>query len=279
MRNVIWLVFTRGGTVAFIFLVCWWAYDYFGPRKQVLAEECRAAANEVIPTIVDDLARNRGDIRSLAVLQFDNDPTDFVTATLYERLGPSGAFDLQDRTLGEKAREAARFQHPSFGDAASAIEEGRAREVDGVVFGVVRELSIVDGDATVDLQVNLADVRTGTTIFSSAYTRADAVSSSSSPEVIRRISWWKRFLMWTVAILMLPVFTIAFLRTMVAKQSNASNALVLTLYTFVAVVLAILLIGFNFSSLWSLLALALCAGAAFIYNVFMMTCALRMEET
>jgi hypothetical protein len=76
---------------------------------------------------------------------------------------------------------------------------------------------------------------------------------------------------------LLPVFTIAFIRTMVRKQSNLSNAFVLAVYTAAGALLACLAGVSDFSSGWRIAFFVLLAGCAFAYNVAIMSFALRLE--
>ena len=78
--------------------------------------------------------------------------------------------------------------------------------------------------------------------------------------------------------LLLPVFTIAFIRTMVRKDSNKTNAFVLGIYTVADALLAWLLIGAAIGSLWAVLLLIIGVAAAFLYNTKIMTFAVRLEE-
>jgi FtsH-binding integral membrane protein len=88
----------------------------------------------------------------------------------------------------------------------------------------------------------------------------------------------QRFLGWLVLVLLLPVFTISFIRAMVRKESNRANAFTLAIYTGVDALLAFLLLGASFASWLAVLLFLVVVGVAFAYNVFIMSFALKLEQ-
>ena len=278
MRNVVWLVFAKFGTVALILFLIWQAYEYFGPRKPQVPEDRQEVATALFPEIVDDLSANRGTILSLAMLHLGNDPSDFVTNGLYNELELAGIFDLRDHTLGEKLYEVMRFRHDEYAGSADAIAEGRSRDVEGVVFGEVESFETDSGGAQISLLIGLADVNSGQVIFSQRYTDSDGEGLAALQKPIKKFSWIKRFLAWAIFVLLLPVFTITYLRAAVRKRSNRANGFTLGLYTFVGVALAYMLLGVGFSGFWSALGLLIAIVVVLLYNVFLMSYALRLEE-
>ena len=93
-----------------------------------------------------------------------------------------------------------------------------------------------------------------------------------------RFSWPHRLLTWLVLVLLLPVFTVGFIRAMLRKESNAATAFILTVYALADALLFFLLVGIHSVSLWSLLILAVGLAAAFIHNMYVaLFVALRLE--
>jgi hypothetical protein len=86
-------------------------------------------------------------------------------------------------------------------------------------------------------------------------------------------------LAWAVLVLLLPVFSITFIRTMVRKSSNRINAFVLAIYTAVDAILAWLMVGASLVGGGAIVAFVGGVAVAAAYNVFVMTFALRLEET
>jgi hypothetical protein len=278
MRNVIWLVFARFGTVALIVFLLWQGWDYFGPQKPHVPEERQEFAESIFVDVRDDLAANRGAIGSIAVLHLVNDPSDFVTDRLRTVVEEAGIFDLRDRTLGEKFRNALRFRHRCYGEADEAIEEGRERGVDGVLFGAVESFEADSEGTRLEMVISLADVSAGRVVFTQRYTKTDGAGLEPVQKAVRKIGWFKRFLAWAIIVLLLPVFSIAFLRSIVRRRSNKSNAFTLGLYTFVGAALAYLLLGFTLVGFFSILLFLIIVAAVFFYNAAMMSFALRLEE-
>ena len=103
-------------------------------------------------------------------------------------------------------------------------------------------------------------------------------NSGHSLNTKREIGFFKRLLMWAVFILLLPIFTIGYLRAVVRKRSNRANGITLGIYTFVGVALAFMLLGVGFAGFWAILGLLVTLIICLLYNVAMMSYALRLEE-
>ena len=68
------------------------------------------------------------------------------------------------------------------------------------------------------------------------------------------------------------------MKTMVSKRSNRTNAFVLGIYTVADAFLAYILVGPAIGALWPLIGFAIAIGFAFLYNVRIMTFALKLGE-
>jgi hypothetical protein len=275
-----WMALSRLGAVALVLYLGYEAWDYFGPHKPEIGPVRREAVDQVIPTIVEDMRASRHGVRAAAILHFTNDPSDYVTNRLRSAIEQSGILNLRDRTVGEKVWDALRLEHKGYGDIQAAVARGKSLGTDAVVYGSVHTLESSPGGVTLDIEVGLADVASGQSVFSKKYSRESALSAVS-PAVIQEqthmLSWPARLIAWAVAILLLPVFTIGFIRTMVKKESNRANAFVLGIYTFAAALLAYLIVGVDFGSWLAILLFLIAVGAALAYNVFIMTFALKLE--
>ena len=62
------------------------------------------------------------------------------------------------------------------------------------------------------------------------------------------------------------------------NRSNGANASLLIIYSIADVILAYLLVGAALTSVWSVVIFILAVVAAFLYNVRIMTFALKLEE-
>lgn len=276
-----WLALSRLGTVVLVGYVAWLAWERLGPHKPEIGPVRRELANKIIPAIVDDLRNSRKDIRYVALPHFENDPTDYFTSRLRTVVEQSGALDLRDRTFGEKIADVVNVRHRSYGSLSAAVSRGRDLNVRGVIFGTIHSFETRCGGADIDVEVHLADVDPAQAVFSKRYDKdvSPTVLLVSNIEAkAKSFPWFQRLLGWLVAVLLLPVFTISSIRTMVRKGSNRANAFVLGIYTLVDASLAFLLVGAALSSRFSVVIFILAVVAAFVYNVRIMTFALRLEE-
>ena len=282
MLKLQWQILSRIGTISLALYIAWQAWDYLGPRKPEIGPVRKQVADQLIPAIVEDLRTSRQSIRSAVLLHLTNDTTDYVSDQLRLGIEQAGILDLHDRTLSEKVRTALRLKHPSYGRTDEAIAAGRSRNAPAVVFGTIHSFESYPDGAKIDLEIRLADVAKGQTIFDRRYSK-DVTTSVFSGSVVKehvgRVGAAQRFLGWVVLVLLLPVFTIGFIRAMVRKDSNRANAFALAVYTAVDAVLAYLLVGADFSSWLSILIFLIAVGVAFGYNVTVMSFAMKLETT
>jgi hypothetical protein len=273
---------SRLGTLAFAGYLAWLGWEALGPRKPDISAARREVADRLIPAIVEDLRAARGDLRSVALLHFENDPSDYITDRLRQEIEQSGILDLRDRTVAEKARNLLGLRHPGYDDTAAAVAAGRDLAVAGVIFGRIHAFESGRDGSRLDMEVRFAAIDDGRLLLDRRYSKEPAggvLSAAAAQEHFGRIGLVQRFLGWALAVLLLPVFTIGFIRAMVRKESNRSNALTLGVYTGAALLLAYLLFPPDLASWLSVALFVVLVGAAFAYNVVIMTFALKLERT
>lgn len=255
------------------------------PSQRVLSSGQRQLAVQLVPNVVADLRQARQDVHSVVLLPFAGDPTNYVSDQLRAAIEQTGLFALHSRSLTDELRQKLKLSSDATPTLAKALKVGHDAGVQGVLFGQVETQGSTNDGASLNLHVCLAQVAGGKLIFDRHYTRAvsggpvvaalvqgqagKAVTGGKSNSV-------KRFLGWLLVILLLPVFTISFIRTMVRKESNQTNAVVLAIYTAADALFALLILG-AVSSFWTALLFLGLLGAAFSYNVAVMTFALKME--
>ena len=278
-----WLVgfLTLVGSLALVCYLSWLGWTHFGPRKPRVSTARRQVAGQVVSSVMEDLRNNKGSVRTLALLHLVNDPSDCVTDQLRANLEQCGFVDLLDEPVGEKLQRALHLRVASVGELDAARGEGRRLGAQGVIFGKVHAFESYPGGAKMDLEISLADVAGGQAPFTRRYSK-EVPSGPFSPVAIEdgpsRVASLQRLLAWGVIVLLLPVFTISFIRAMVRKASNRANGFTLGVYTAADALLAYLLLGAGVASLLSALLFVLVVGMAFAYNVFIMTFALKMEQ-
>ena len=269
------------GAVALAAYMGWLGWTTLGPRKPDLGPVRQKMASEAVEEIVENLRQNRGDARNVVLLHFANDPTDNFTDQLRSVIEQRGTFDLQDRTFMEKVRNQLDLRHPPCTSPDAAAEAARSADADAALFGVINRFESFPGGAKVHVNYWLVGAD-GKTICPGRYLEDTPAASTTIgtevvQEVTRSIPWFKRGLAWLVAVLLLPVFTIAFIRTMVSKGSNKTNAVMLGIYTLADAILAYLLVGAALDGFWSVFFFALAVVGAFFYNVRIMGWALKLE--
>jgi len=275
----IWL--SKIGAIGLVVYIISLGWQNLGPRKPGLSAVRMELANEIISNVVEDIRISRGDIHQSVILHFGNDPSDYFTNKLREVLEQRGTLNLGDRTIWEKTRNILNLRHPTYPSVEEALARGRDLDAQGVLFGAIEAFESYPGGSLIDVQVNLADVSTGEIIFSKQYTR-NASPTGALSAVVRNATasfpWFKRFLYWVIIVLLLPVFTIGFIRTMVQKKSNRSNAFVLSVYTLIDALFAWLLVGAALNSWFIVVIFIMATAVAFLYNVRIMSFVVRLEE-
>jgi hypothetical protein len=269
------------GSLSLICILVWNAWDYVGPQKSEISEARQEVAEQALPEMLKAIHGARGEIRSVVMLHLKDDSSDFVTDRLRESIQRSGILDLHDRTLTEKVRDALDLRHPSHNSTSNALEAAAARGADAALFGVVHTFESLNGEASFDVELSLVDRRTGALAmdrqrFTSQRTPG-FLSGAIVPDKIIPVGASRRLIGWALLVLLLPVFTISFVRGTVRKGSNMSNASALSVYTGIDALLASMMLGTDWSSLLSLLFFAVALGAAFAYNVWIMTAVVRIE--
>ncbi len=281
MLKIGYIVLSRLGALALLGYIAWLGWEHLGPRRPEIGAVRQELADQLATTIAEDIRVSRGDVRQAVLLHFGNDPTDYFTSTLRSVIEQTGVLNLRDRTVMEKARSLLNLPQPAYAAPDTALPRARQLDVPAVLYGTIHDFEAWPDGAKIDVEVQLADVSTGRSVFSKRYQVESPVSVSADSTVssgIVRFPWLQRLLGWLLVVLLLPVFTIGFIRTMVRKASNATNAFVLGIYTLADALLAWLLIGAALTS-WLLAAgLLLAVIVAFFYNIQIMTVALRLEE-
>ena len=271
---------TALGTAALALYLAWQGWSHFGPRKPGLGAERRQLVDQVMPQVVEDLRQARRDVHSVVLFHLMDDPTDYVSDRLRAELEQTGIFEMRDRSLTEKVKKALSLQITSVADVDAALQASQRLGAQGVLYGGVHVLESYPGGAKLDVQIILAKIDGRQIILDRRYTKelsTTALNPAAMQEGMSKISAAQRFLGWVLMVLLLPVFSIGFIRVMVRKESNRANAATLAIYTAVDGLLAFLMVGASLESWISALMFLALVGAAFGYNMFIMTFALRME--
>ena len=278
-----WLfkLFSKFGVIILAGYIFWLGWQNLGPRKPEVGPLRQELADTAIPKIVEDIRLHRGDLRDVVLLHLSNDPSDYFTDRLRTAIEQRGVLNLRNRTVGEKLRKLLDLRIPSPASREEAIESGKSAGSQGVLYGSIASFESTPDKAVLDVTYHLADVKTGEVVYTGTFkdgTGDTNVSLAAVKEAVQKFPWFQRGLAWLVAVLLLPVFTISFIRTMLRKKSNRTNAFILAIYTLVDTILAFLLVGAALSGWWPILVFVLAVTAAFLYNISVMSFALKLEE-
>ncbi|MFW6114399.1 MAG: hypothetical protein ACOC7K_01520 [bacterium] len=269
------------GTVLLAGYIAWLAWDKLGPQKADIGPLRMEAADKAVFAIVEDLRQNRGGVGSVVMLDFGGDPSGYFSDRLRSVIEQRGVLDLLDRSWAEKVRDLANLRRPGITTPAQGVDVAKDRGAAGVLYGGLLQFESTPGEALLEVEYTLADVASGKAIYTGHYSNVSSTSELLPAQVttlVRSIPWFKRGLGWLVIVLLLPVFTIGFIRMMVARHSNAVNAFLLAIYTTADAILAYLLVGAALFDFWPVLFFVVAVAAAVVYNVRIMSFAVRLEE-
>jgi hypothetical protein len=281
MISTVFKLLSKFGPLIMAGYIFWLGWVNLGPRKPEVGPLRKELADTAVSKIVEDIRQSRGDLRDVVLLHFANDPSDYFTDRLRSVIEQRGVLDLRDMTLTEKVRRQLNLRISSPASREEAIESGRSAGSQGVLFGDLSVFESTPDGASMDVAYHLGDVKTGKVAYTGRFQDGapdTAVSLATVKEAVQKFPWFQRGLAWLVLVLLLPVFTVAFIRTMLRKKSNQSNAFILGIYTLVDAILAFLLVGAALSGWWPILVFVVAVAAAFLYNIRIMTFALKLEE-
>ena len=173
------------------------------------------------------------------------------------------------------------MRQPSYATTEAAINRGKALGISAVLYGEVPRFESSPKGAVLDMQVKLISVPDARVILDRHYTRSitsGLLSQATVQERMGSVLPAQRFLGWVVIVLLLPMFTIGFIRSMVRRESNRVNAFTLITYTAVDTLLAYLLVGASLAGWGAILLFVAAVGLALAYNFRIMSFALSLEK-
>ena len=275
------------GTAAIVLSALLLLWHFLAPERPEADRPRKNIANRAIIKLVEDLRRERGEIKEVAVMHFKNDGSDYVTDSLRDKLATSGVFEVSEPGFLEKIGSVLKLRNKGAFSTKEAVKYGRSFEVQAVITGnlerfesmkngavikgTVRIISIPEGKIIAEIPVNENSAGSIFTIEE----RSDLVKPGTTVKV--NYPWHIRFLIFVMVVLLLPVLSISFIRYMVAKRSNGCNAFVLGIYTFIDLILAGFMTG-GFTTVLSTVIFLGASVAAFIYNASVMSFALKLES-
>ncbi|MBE6356392.1 MAG: hypothetical protein E7058_04680 [Lentisphaerae bacterium] len=295
------------GSLAFAVYIGFIAWQSVGPEKPEPDRARKTIATAAVNKAVEEIRASRGDIRSAVMVHFANDPSDFVSDAMRNKLNASGVLFLEDITFSERIDKLLNLRTEGVSSTRDALAAAKGCNVDGILWGKIDSFESFDKGAVFTGEWTLIDKKGNeichgtfnedTTVKKVETAKADGkdkdapaaidldpikkeLENAAAPvrQTASQIPWYLRFLGFVLLVLILPVVTISFLRWMVSKKSNGINAFVLALYTIIGAICAFFMIGGEFTSIWTTLLFMGAVVFSFCYNVALMSFALKLES-
>ena len=284
-------------SIVFVIYVSYLGWMSLAPQKPIPDPERQRLANVAVTKIINQLKNGRANIRCTILLHFENDPSDYFTNQLRSQLDATGILNLEDRSFWEKLRNKLNLRNAGCASLAEALNSTKNSDAQGVLWGTLSHFETSESGTVVKGKWQLVEIKTGRIVCvedinedTSSPAKAElAKDINALKESIHRntsfisqtaemIPWYIRFLGFVLLVLLLPIITIVFIRTMVAKRSNKINAFVLSIYTIIDAIFAFFMVGGRFYSGTTVVLFLIASGLAFTYNYILMNFALKLES-
>ena len=278
--------------ISYVFYFAWMG---LGPQKPVLNQSRQQISHAAIQQMLQEIKEHRGNIRQVLFIHFANDPTDYFSDTLRNELNSTGILNLETPSFFERARKMLNLQINGVQNTRDALSYAKGSDVQGVLWGKIDTFESVPEGVILKGKWYLVDLKSKKILYSGTIKQDTTTQkkkmilktveklkrtnqNNSIQQFAATIPWYLRFLFALLLILLLPIVTISFIRTMVAKSSNRINAFVLGTYTLIGAIIIFFMIGGSFSSAIQVISFLICLGIAFVYNVQIMVLALHLEK-
>ena len=287
----LWISFLGGIALIGYLTVTLWIN--LGSAKPVPDDKRQRIGIKAAEKVAEEIRLNRKEISSAVMVHFANDPTDFISYEIRNKLNSSGILNLDDLPLMEKIRNKLLMINEGCGSREEALAAAKGSKADGVLWGKVERYESSNAGVILFASWELVDLKSGVVIYSGKIEedttksvagqvnqKLNEIQNGLQPleEAANAFPWYVRFLIFVLAVLLLPIFTIGFLRAMVVKRSNGINAFVLGIYTLIGAILAFFMVGAAFASGWSVALFLIATVFSFFYNAFLMNFALKLES-
>ena len=215
-------------------LILWW---WLGPEKPKCDSARNLAARTAVAQAAERIRTERGDIRRAAVLHLANDPTDFVTKTLRDRLMDGGLLDLDGTPPSEKVRNLLNLRNPGVYDVEVAKEYGKRNDLAAVIIGCIDLFETVKGKAVLEGKLKFIRIGDGSVVeipLTNAASGGGAIAEIAKKvgtdiggEESAPLSLTTRILLMALSIFCLPIIVFPFLKLVMRRDSNLATAVAL----------------------------------------------------
>ncbi len=274
--------FSKVLSLALLGIFLWFSWPYIGPHKPVLGPLRQELAEQMVVEIAEDLRLNKAGVVSAVLVHFENDPTDYISEALSQVLEQRGTFDLLGPPLPYRLRKVLNMRQPSHNASEKAAETARAEGLDAAIIGRVIGFESYQGGTKAEIEYTLVGADGGT-IHKGTLSREITNTWTAPALPASAASFWQsgylqNGLVWLMVMLLLPIITIAFIRTAARKNSNSTNAFVLAVYTLLSTIAAYIIAGTGLAGIWLTILLLAAALISLAYNIKILSFAIKLEE-
>ena len=286
-------VIPAAGSLAFIIYISYLGWMSLGPDKPVPDEKRQAIAVQSVEKIAEQLRKERNGISEAVLLHFANDNSDFVSDSLRNLLNSNGVINLEDRPFSEKLRNKFRLINKGVSSREAALKSAREYKTPGVIWGKIERFESSPDGALIKGRWELLNTQDGSVVINGiidedstrkipvaaeAESKSPGVSAEDPAEPSGRLSLPLRLAGFLLCMLMVPLVTFSFIRTLIAKGSNGINGAMLGILTLIDLILAYFMVSGAFVTPAGVFLFLGAGAAAFFYNIFMLRFAKKLES-
>ncbi len=198
---------TNLGSLLLICAMIWLGWKYLGPVKPAVSELRRQVAIKNITQVIEDIRNNRKEIKTARLLHLANDPSDFITTLLRQRLELAGTLDLGDQTIQSKVKTLLNLPITAAADITQALEMTKHSKAQAMLFGTINNFEETRSGAILNMELTLARLPAGEILWSQEYTWKEAAGILPKMEMPETISgdhpFLSRLFCWVLLVLLL----------------------------------------------------------------------------
>jgi uncharacterized protein (DUF2267 family) len=260
LRNIIHV---KVATLLFLGLGTWTLYEFTRSTDSSLGYLRRRALEAVSRKAAAALPQS-GKARSLAVLPFEGDPNQHVRKALMHQIDQAKSIfqvakgDFLERVRMEREKPAESL--------AEALQMGAKLGVDTVAFGKIPAFTAAGDESEIALELCIADRSTGQPLVLKRFQEKVSGGFEARRARIADSSLIIRILIWCGFTLLLPFVLTPMVRSLLGKDSNMVNFMLLIGLSIASLAVAWLLTGLWIGNTWTLIALVVSLVAAGLWN-------------
>ncbi len=238
---LLWFPVRIFGGALFIFLL-WQFWVFLQPRPRLFSTLEANAVEKAVDVAVDQLAGRVAGPTRFGVAHILNDPRDQVTTSIRLSLAKVDGWQL---TEGSVIHRFLSDVTEAIGQATSVeeiIRAGQKVDMDVVVAGRVLAVDATNGVGRAVLQLYAYDTRSGEWLLREDFSAEWRPNFAQRTAIgMRGLTTKMRFVLWLGVVVLLPWVTAFATQWALARKSNFSSLLVVSGYTLIGLLLALML--------------------------------------